>query len=192
MWQNGAITADYLCWKEGLTYWTPVASIINPVDAEMCAKEDGTLQKQPMTKMHAVKPQKSIQTYTLPELLKIASYRELMANFNVVALILSALVGFAERNTTGNSNETTLIQIGTLLAFPCWILTCYYVYVLMRAMKKGRLGASTCVLLVAFIPFVTLVTTIYIYYLAKRELVNAGVKSGSASFMKNQIRRMNG
>jgi hypothetical protein len=113
-----------------------------------------------------------------------------LANFNVVAVILSALVGFAERNTTGNSNEATLILVGTLLAFPCWILTCYYVYVLMRAMKSGRLGASICVLVVAFIPFVTIVTTISIYFMAKKELVNAGVKIGSASFMKNQIQRM--
>jgi hypothetical protein len=28
MWQNGAITADYLCWQEGFAEWIPVGSIV--------------------------------------------------------------------------------------------------------------------------------------------------------------------
>lgn len=189
MWQNGAITADYLCWREGFSSWVSVESIL--------AAKQSKGSTQPIHLPQGDKPQApdvkklvTSKSYEPAELLKIVSYSGLMANFNVVAVILSALVGFAEKNTTGNSNEATLILLGNLLAFPCWILTCYYVYVLMRAMETGRLGASICVIVVFFIPFVSILTTISIYFMAKKELVKAGVKIGSASFMKNQINRM--
>jgi hypothetical protein len=87
MWQNGAITADCLCWKEGFSCWVPVAAVVNSDQAEVPAKEDVTLQQKPKPKIVAVKQKTSIQAYTPQELLKIVSYRECMANGGAIFIL---------------------------------------------------------------------------------------------------------
>lgn len=189
MWQNGAITADCLCWKEGFSSWVPVAAVVNSDQVVVSAKEDVIPQQKPKTKILAVKPQASIQAYTPPELLKIASYREWLMELYVIAAMLTVIAGMADHYNKSDSYGPALIW---LVALVCWMFVCYFVYVLMRSMKCGALGAWLCVFTVAFVPFAGIVTTMSIYFMAKKELRNAGVKIGSTSFMKNQIRRMKG
>lgn len=191
MWQNGLITADCLCWAEGFDEWIDVSDIL---ELESLAFESPKSEPQDVPSEYSDSPRAIPQSQmasscTTAQLLKIVTQRDYMVQSYVVTAMLALLVNFVVVN---QKDLSAAFQISVfVIATASSVLSCYFVFSLMRSMNTGKLGAWLCVIAIFLFPLlVGVVIVLSINSMAKKELASAGIKDGSNSSMKNQIKRM--
>ena len=189
MWQNGSVTADCLCWTDGFDEWVNVSNILE-------SQPSDSPQSDPKSISSKHRDSKSQIPQTIPasscapaQLLRLVSHRDYMVQSYVINAMLALLVNFVVVNQRDLSStfQLSVYFIATISS----IVSCYFVFSVMRTMNTGKLGAWLCVIVVFLFPLlVGLVTVLSINGMAKKELASAGIKSGSNAYMKNQIKRM--
>jgi hypothetical protein len=91
MWQNGIITADAICCKEGDEAWLPVSSVVIG-EKSVSAPPRPSLQ----TRAPRPQPQTRLTTYTKDALLKIVSCREAMVSAYIISFVFTILTRFVD------------------------------------------------------------------------------------------------
>jgi hypothetical protein len=172
MWQNGIITADALCCKEGEETWLPVSNVVS-------GEKSVSTPPLPSLQTRAPRPQSQtrLTTYNKDALLKIVSYREAMVSAYLISIVFTILARFVDA------------PIMVFIAMLAWLGVAVSFVAIVRSLNGG-VFASILAFIAAFTPLVCLVTAFFLYGWAERELKDAGVKIASAGRMKNQIRSM--
>jgi hypothetical protein len=171
MWQNGIITADVLCCREGGEDWVPVSTIAGDSSPATAPKSS------PPARAHSANISQPLLSYPREGLLKIVSSRDAMVSAYLVSVVLNVLSAFV--------NAPVVIFIALL----SWLGVAGTFFVLVRSLKGGVLAASIA-FIAALVPFLCLVTAFFLYGWAERDLKEAGIKLASSGKMKNQIEKM--